>query len=170
MSSARFWPCIGPTARSATSRPQDIDDLRLLIGPEVRRKHLTLVWDNLLPHQAAVIAFPVRQVVLNLLLNACRATPERGRVTLAARAEADRLVIVIDDSGPGLPDRIASFLSEGGSPAPIGAETGLGLWVARRMVAELGGTIAAETSPLGGARIRMTLPLRNEAGELAHVA
>ena len=148
----------------------DIDDLRLLIGPEVRRKQVELVWENLLPREAAVIAFPVRQVVLNLLLNACRAAPEQGRVTLSARAETGRLEIVVDDSGPGLPHHIASFLSKGDSPAPFGAETGLGLWVARRMVGELGGVLFAEASLLGGARVGMTIPLPVEAGELANVA
>jgi signal transduction histidine kinase len=148
----------------------DIDDLRLLISAEVRRKQIELTWENLLPGQAAVIAFPVRQVVLNLLLNACRAAGERGRVAVSARADLACLEIIIDDSGSGLPAHIASFLTEGGSPAPIGAQTGLGLWVARRMVTELGGAIAAEVSSLGGARIRMTIPLRIEAGGLADVA
>jgi two-component system, OmpR family, sensor kinase len=148
----------------------DIDDLRLLISPEVRRNHIDLAWENLLPREVPVIAFPVRQVILNLLLNACRAAPEQGRVALSARAEAGRLVFVIDDSGPGLPDHIASFLAGDGSPAPIGTETGLGLWVARRMAVELGGALIAEASPLDGARIRMTIPLRNQVGELAHVA
>jgi signal transduction histidine kinase len=148
----------------------DIDDLRLLISPEVRRKQVELIWENRLPREVAVTAFPVRQVVLNLLLNACRAVPEQGRVALSARADLDRLGITIDDSGPGLPARIASFLTEGGSPAPIGAETGLGLWVARRMVTELGGIVVAEVSPFGGARIRMSIPLHVEARGLADVA
>jgi signal transduction histidine kinase len=148
----------------------DIDDLRLLVSPEVRRKQIDLAWENRLPHETAVIAFPVRQVVLNLLLNACRAAPEEGRVALSARVEAGRLEIVIDDAGAGLPDHIAAFLAVRDSPAPIGVETGLGLWVARRMVGELGGALLAEVSPLGGARLRMTIPLRIETGELAHVA
>ena len=62
------------------------------------------------------------------------------------------------------------FWPKAGSPAPIGAETGLGLWVARRMATELGGALVAEDSPLGGARLRMSIPLRVETGELAHVA
>ncbi len=148
----------------------DIEDLRLLVSPEVRRKQIDLAWDNCLPTQSSVTAFPVRQVVLNLLLNASRATPEGGRMALAAHADAGRLEIVIDDAGPGLPGQMVAFLAEGGTPAPIGAETGLGLWVARRMAADLGGGLAAERSPFGGARLRVNVPLRVEQGELAHVA
>jgi len=148
----------------------DIEDLRLLISPEVRRKQIDLAWDNRLPTQLPVTAFPVRQVVLNLLLNASRATPEGGRVALSAGADSGRLEIIIDDAGSGLPGHMTAFLAESGTPAPIGAETGLGLWVARRMAVDLGGGLVAERSHLGGARLRLNVPLRVEQGELAHVA
>ena len=148
----------------------DVDDLKLLVGPEVRRKQIELAWDNRLPPRIGVTAFPVRQVVLNLLLNATRAAPEGGKVAVLALVEAGRLEIAIDDSGPGLPEHIAAFLAGGGSPAPIAAETGLGLWVARRMATEMGGTLAAGPSPLGGASLRMTIPLPASTGVLAHVA
>ena len=146
----------------------DIEDLRLLVTPEARRKQIELTWDNRLPTEMPVTAFPVRQVVLNLLLNACRATPEGHRVALSAWADARRLEITIDDEGPGLPDQMVAFLAESGSPAPIGAETGLGLWVAKRMASELGGTLVADHSPLGGARLHLTIPLH--IAELANVA
>jgi signal transduction histidine kinase len=42
----------------------DIDDLRLLVGPEIRRKQINLLWENGLPREVGVVAFPVRQVVL----------------------------------------------------------------------------------------------------------
>jgi signal transduction histidine kinase len=79
-------------------------------------------------------------------------------------------VITVDDSGPGLPEHIAAFVEGRGAPASMGGETGLGLSVARRMLTELNGSIRADTSPLGGARIRMTILLRVERGDLAHVA
>jgi signal transduction histidine kinase len=148
----------------------DIDDLRLLVGSEARRKRLDLAWDNRLPPELSVEAFPVRQVVLNLLLNACRAAPHGGRVEVCARIEAGRLEIAVDDSGPGLPDHIKAFLADGGSPAPVATESGLGLWVARRMAAELRGSLAAESSSLGGARVRLSIPIHVDAGELADVA
>lgn len=148
----------------------DVDDLRLLVGPEVRRKRIDLTWENELPPELAIIAFPVRQVVLNILLNACRAVSDGGSVALSAQVSAGDLAIVVEDSGPGLPDHIAVFLAEGGSPAPIAAETGLGLWVAKRMAAELMGTLTAGRSSLGGACMRLTIPLGGNAGVLANVA
>jgi signal transduction histidine kinase len=148
----------------------DLEDLRLLVGSEIRRKRIELGWANELPAEVAVAAFPVRQMVLNLLLNACRAAPDRGRVELSARIDGNRLVAAIEDSGPGMPAEIAAFLAEGGSPAPIADGTGLGLWVARRMAAEINGRVVADRSPLGGARVSLTIPVQIEIGELAHVA
>jgi signal transduction histidine kinase len=148
----------------------DIEDLRLLVGPEARRREIGLAWSNALPREVAVAAFPVRQMVLNLLLNACRASPEHGTVALTAAVADGCLQIDIDDCGPGMPSQIAAFLADGDLPAPIARGTGLGLWVARKMARELGGTLVADRSPLGGARVRLEIPLRLQSGELAHVA
>jgi signal transduction histidine kinase len=147
----------------------DIEDLALLIAPEIRRKGIDLAWRSDLPKDVAVPAFPVRQMVLNLLINACRAVGYGGSVILTANVEGDRLQIEVDDSGPGMPANVVAFLEEKGAPGPI-VGVGLGLWVARRMATELGGRIGAGTSPLGGARVRLTVPLRLGVKELSHVA
>ncbi len=149
---------------------EDIEDLRLLVRPEIRRKRLELQWDVRLPAEMPVKAFPVRQMVLNLLLNACRAAPEEGTIRVAARSAGDGLTIDIHDSGPGMPPEVLAFLSDPGSPAPIASSTGLGLWVARRMAAEMHGKLVADRSPLGGAYVRLTVPLTIEDAELSHVA
>lgn len=149
---------------------EDIEDLRLLIRPELRRKRIDLQWNVGLPPEMPVRAYPVRQMVLNLLLNACRAAPEEGVIRVAARLGAEGLAIDIHDSGPGMPSEVLEFLSEPGTPAPIASSTGLGLWVARRMVAEMHGRLVADRSPLGGAHVRLTVPLTIEGSELSHVA
>ena len=147
----------------------DIEDLALLVGPEIRRKGIDLAWRNDLPQEVSSPAFPVRQMVLNLLINACRAVDDGGKVAMTATVDGGQLQIEVDDSGPGMPANVAAFLDEKGAPGPI-AGVGLGLWVARRMAAELGGTISAGTSRLGGASVRLRVPLRARARELSHVA
>ena len=148
----------------------DIDDIRLLIRSEVRGRRIDLAWHNELPGEVPVAAFPVRQMVLNLLLNACRAAPEGGSVTLSATVDGSTLAIDIDDSGPGMPSHVAAFLADDAGPAPIVDGSGLGLWVARRMAAEIGGTLTAEASALGGARVRLSVPVVAEEKELSRVA
>jgi signal transduction histidine kinase len=147
----------------------DIEDLSLLIAPEIKRKDIDLGWRNDLPKEVPVPAFPVRQMVLNLLINACRAAGEGGKVALTASFDGDLLRIEVDDSGPGMPANVVAFLDEKGAPGPI-AGVGLGLWIARRMASELGGRISAGTSPLGGARVRLTIPVHSSAEELSYVA
>jgi signal transduction histidine kinase len=149
---------------------EDIEDLRLLIRPEVRRKRLDLQWDVNLPPVMALKAFPVRQVVLNLLLNACRAAPEEGTIRVGADVRGEGLLIDIHDSGPGMPSEVLTFLNDAGTPAPITSSTGLGLWVARRMIVEMHGRLIADHSPLGGAHVRLAVPLAIEGAELSNVA
>jgi signal transduction histidine kinase len=148
----------------------DIDDLRLLVRSELRRRRIDLEWRNELPPEVRVAAFPVRQMALNLLLNACRAAPEAGRVALSATVLGESLTIAIDDSGPGMPAHVAAFIADASERAPIVDGSGLGLWVARRMTSELGGALAVETSHLGGARVRLTVPFANRAEEFSRVA
>jgi signal transduction histidine kinase len=147
----------------------DIEDLALLIAPEIKRKRIELVWRNALPESVPVPAFPVRQMVLNLVINACRAVGPGGKVALSASVAGDAVVVEVEDAGPGMPPNVVAFLDGAGPPGPI-AGVGLGLWVARRMAAELGGKISAGTSPLGGAGVRLMVPLRAGAGELSNVA
>lgn len=101
------------------------------------------------------------RVVRNLRDNAER---QAGQVAVSVRAENGMAVLDVDDDGPGIPapDRLRVFdrwvrldagraRSEGGS--------GLGLAVVRDTVVAHGGTVEVLDSPLGGARLRVRLPL-----------
>ena len=159
-----------PDRETRDLQAADIDDLRLLVRPEARRRQIDLVWSNELPAELPVAAFPVRQVALNLLLNGCRAAPLGGRVRLAAKADGSHLEVTVEDSGSGMPAHVAAFLAEEGAPAPIAEGAGLGLWVARKMAAELGGSLVTGSSGLGGALVGIRVPLRRPLPEYAHVA
>jgi len=139
--------------------PADLNDLLVLIRPEVRRKQIVLNWSNRLPPRTAVNAFGVRQVALNLLLNGCRATPNGGALSFLAKVTPSALEIEVSDAGPGLPSHVAEFLSND-EPSTSGVvSSGLGLWVTKRIVKELGGAVAAGKSPHGGARFHVVIPV-----------
>jgi two-component system OmpR family sensor kinase len=103
------------------------------------------------------------QVIRNLLGNAHRHAGARGRVSLASHAEADRLVVDVDDDGPGIPaeqrERVFDRFhrSEPGRERASGG-SGLGLGIARSIVERHGGRIWIGDSPLGGARVSFELP------------
>lgn len=139
--------------------PADFDDLLVLIRPEVRRKQIALSWSNDLPTQTPVNAFGVRQVVLNLLLNACKATVPGGALSFRSTLTPRALEIEVADQGPGLPPQIVDFLTNDEPSASRLASSGLGLWVTKRIVKELGGSVLIGKSSQGGARFRVVIPI-----------
>ncbi len=99
----------------------------------------------------------IRQLLLNLLLNAAAAAGPRGRVELTITADDNQLAFTVADDGPGFTDE---SLEHFGTPFYSTREdgTGLGLAICQRIVDDHGGTIAV-VSPVGhGASIRVTLP------------
>jgi signal transduction histidine kinase len=148
----------------------DIDDLGLLIKPEIQRRNLILIWDNQLTEEIPVRAGAVRQAVLNLLLNACHVSPSGGRITLSARSDPETLRIAVRDDGPGLePARVHYLESADISTAPRPGESGMGLWIVRRLVGEVGGALKVERPADGGTAITISVAVA-AAGDVRHVA
>ena len=102
------------------------------------------------------------QVIRNLIANARRHAGPRGRVAISAVATDSRLVIRIDDDGPGIAaaerERVFERFhrSEAGRDRTSGG-AGLGLAIARSIVELHDGRIWVEDSPLGGARVAFEL-------------
>ena len=148
----------------------DLDDLRFLVQHEVSRRQLRLRWDNRLPSDVAVDGGAVRQAVLNLLLNACAASPLRATVSVTARLHEGTLVVEIADRGPGLPADIAALLRDLQADRVPDRQGGLGVWAAARLVARLEGRFEIDTAPGKGTRIAILIPAAAEEMELDHVA
>jgi C4-dicarboxylate-specific signal transduction histidine kinase len=107
------------------------------------------------------------RVFSNLLGNAVEALAGGGgEIRLAARRRDSRILITVEDDGPGVSVAILPRLFDPYFSARSGG-TGLGLAIAKKIVEEHGGTIAAENRPEGGFRVTFDLPL---ARPLAPVA
>jgi len=146
-------------------RAVDIDDLRLLVEPEALRKQLQFDWVNDLHGAVPVAVESVRQVILNLLINACAATAAERTVHLRARVTQSALIVEVGDQGPGLPDDLARHLVGHADEAPrVGG--GLGLWIVRRLVADQGGEISLVEESDFSTLIRVTWPFRQEVSRL----
>jgi signal transduction histidine kinase len=140
--------------------PGDADDLRYLIESETRRRDLVLDWrQDLAGHPQvpaqAVPAQAVRQIALNLLLNACAASPPAGVVRFEAVTEGGTLRLTIEDQGPGLPAEARAFLT-GAAPERLPPGSGLGLWTVGRLAASLGATLRIAGPP--GTSITIVIP------------
>lgn len=154
-------------AGAAVLTPADLDDLPFLVQHETGLRRLRLEWRNHVAEPLAVDGPTVRQIVLNLLLNACAASPIGGLVSIEAAPAGDELRIAIFDEGPGLPEEMAVLLEQADAAAPARDSKGLGLWATGHLVHRLGGRIAVER-PGTGTRIVVTLTVAKE--EKRHAA
>lgn len=106
----------------------------------------------------------LEQVLINLINNA-RDAGARSIGVSAQRIERtgeSRVRIVVDDSGPGIPDDVLPRLFNAFvTTKPRGEGTGLGLRICKRIVEEMGGTISARNRPEGGARFEILLPFQS---------
>jgi signal transduction histidine kinase len=104
----------------------------------------------------------LRQVVVNLLGNAVKFTPEGGTVRLRAHDRGDRVTVEFSDSGPGIAPEDHERIFEAYEQVPSGAGTGtgLGLAVSRRLVAAHGGELHVVSALGGGSTYTLSLPRR----------
>jgi signal transduction histidine kinase len=136
--------------------PQDLDDVRALVLGEAGRKGLDLDWACEVPDRLPLPASQVRQVLLNVVLNALQASPAGGALQVICRAKTDALAMSVRDQGPGIPPSQRARLFEPFSSG--GQGSGLGLWVSYQVVRQLGGRIElSDADP--GTRVDITLPV-----------
>lgn len=139
-----------------------IDSVMELAAHAIGRKAIALR-KELSPQLAPVECDPelLKQVLLNLMINAIQAMAEGGEVLVSAGPRNDRLLIQVRDEGCGIgaADRDRIF-----DPFFSTKETGtgLGLSVTHQIVEQHGGILTAETNPGKGMTFSVSLPLRHE--------
>jgi len=102
----------------------------------------------------------IDQVFLNLLANAAQAMSGPGAITIETRREGENALVVISDTGPGIPrEVIGRIFDPFFTTKPVGEGTGLGLSISYEIVKKHGGEIRAESPPGGGAVFTLRLPL-----------
>ncbi len=106
-----------------------------------------------------------KQILLNLLTNAVKFTPDGGRIDVTARADGGNVVVAVHDTGIGIaPEDHAAVFEEfrqvGRNYTNKQEGTGLGLALTRKFVELHGGTIRVESQPGAGSTFTFTLPAR----------
>jgi signal transduction histidine kinase len=105
----------------------------------------------------------LRQVVLNLTLNAIQSMPAGGRVTLSARRQGQHILISVMDEGDGIPEGELGRIFDPFFSTKEGG-TGLGLSVAHQIVSQHGGAISVERNESRGMVFTVSLPLQQPEG------
>lgn len=116
-----------------------------------------------LPHIRAD-ANQLSQVFMNLLLNAAEATPEGGKITVAATklTYVDMIEVRVTDTGCGIPPDILAHVFEPFFTTKRGRGTGLGLSICQAYVRSHNGEIRADSVVHHGTTVTLTLPIRQE--------
>jgi signal transduction histidine kinase len=105
------------------------------------------------------------QILVNLVANAAKFTPQGGKVTVRAFVERDRLVLEVADTGIGIPDDKREAIFEAFKQLDASDErtyggVGLGLALVRRLCDLLGGVVSVESVVQKGSTFRVSLPAR----------
>lgn len=123
----------------------DLDDIHTLIQPQVSKRRIRLDWSATMPAELPTPASLVRQILINLLLNAVQAAAEAGQVSLwlgrKDGAESCLAIVVRNDGAQLDEEQLAHLFEPFASTRPGGH--GLGLWVTYQIVTQLDGRIAA---------------------------
>ena len=138
-----------------------------LVRPLVdgRKQHLVVQVALNLP-RLSVDPHRIQQILMNLVANAIKFTPEGGEIFIIARRDGDRLLLQVKDTGPGISPVEQQWIFE---PFTSGSETGdaqagsgLGLAIAKELTELHGGTIWVESEEGRGSTFTFTLPLRQD--------
>ncbi|MCF7980279.1 MAG: HAMP domain-containing histidine kinase, partial [Chromatiaceae bacterium] len=145
-----------PDHRTLTE--QDFEDVRTLVEPRLTRRGTPVSWViNMNNTTSSLPATPVRQLLLNLVLNALNAAGETGSAAVRINTIAEQLQISVENHGKPLPPERLEHLFEPFA-APLGTTQGLGLWVCYQIVSQLHGSIEVESQD-DRTRVEVRLPL-----------
>jgi len=146
------------------------ESVRVLLEPLIRKQEIELEIRS--SGDCVVTAFPVatRQVLLNLVRNACDATHRKGakvNVTMTGKPEA--VEVVIADEGSGIDPAMMPNLFQFGATTKGERGNGMGLWVVKQLVDKHGGTIDLESTVGEGTRFTLKWPREFPAPALQEV-
>ncbi|HSS93909.1 MAG TPA: sensor domain-containing protein [Candidatus Dormibacteraeota bacterium] len=141
-----------------------VDQVCETLAPLARRERtLSLVHTAAPGTRAMADRDRLAQVLTNLIRNSLNHTPDGGIISVEAAPVADRVVITVSDTGVGMePSDLARIFDRFYRADPSRARdkggSGLGLAIVRDLLAAMGGTIAAESTPGQGSVFRVSLP------------
>jgi PAS domain S-box-containing protein len=159
-------------ARRRHDQPVESVDLSAIISQSVDIAKSTLEEKNSLLGRSIQIEMEVsglppilgeptelRQIFLNLLLNAQDAMLMGGTIRITGRIESEAIVVRVEDEGQGIPEEHLSHIFDPFFSTKGERGTGLGLSIAYAAMARIGGTISAANRAEGGAIFRLVFPV-----------
>lgn len=151
-------------------KPRDVSmnevlgQLEAMIGPQLLEKKLTYDYQCCdASYTAYVDPERLQQILLNLLSNAAKFTPEGGKIGVQCTAKPDAMIVRVSDTGVGIPaDKLESvfepFVQLDRARWPGIAGTGLGLSISRDLARAMGGDLTVKSKVDEGSTFRLRVP------------
>jgi signal transduction histidine kinase len=154
---------LGFFRQSLQPEPVDLrasaESVRLLLDPTLRQKSIELLIHSTGDSHVNAYAVETRQVLLNLVRNACDATTHRGtRISITLEGHPEAVQLAVEDQAGGIDPAILRNLFQFGASTKGERGNGLGLWVVKQFVNRHGGTIAVDSEPGAGTRFTISWP------------
>ncbi len=126
--------------------PADVDDVLILVEPQSQARAVRIMVEGGIDRPLPLPATLLRQILLNLLLNAIAAADTGGAVKLGLEAAEGMLRISVCNDGQHIPDEQMATLFE---PFVSGRKKGhgLGLWIVYQIVRQLNGGLTVDSEP-----------------------
>lgn len=146
---------------------EGIDSTVRLLSRYYGSEHVHLIREYGALPPVSCYAGQLNQVWMNLLINAAQAVGAVGDVKVSTSCEGDMVVVVISDTGCGIPaEHTSKIFDPFFTTKPVGEGTGLGLSISYGIIDRHGGTITADSKPGVGTALTVRIPVY--AGCLAH--
>lgn len=136
-----------------------VDSVRFLLAPLIRQKSIQLHVVH--SGDCNVVAFSgeARQVLLNVIRNACEAvTDNQTSITVEIAGSDSGVQIIVADQGPGIDPELVPHLFEFGKTTKGAQGNGMGLWTVKHIVSKHGGDVEVHSSRNQGTRVRLWWP------------
>lgn len=133
-----------------------------LCESKINEKHLTIIFDSQ-PQIIWADKDKIKQVIVNIFSNAIKFTPDYGSVTLSVSREKNMIIVVVADTGQGIPAEDLPFIFErfyrvDKSRTRSTGGTGIGLSIVKQIVNAHHGTVSVESTLGSGSRFSVRLP------------
>jgi len=147
-----------PVGKQQTCLNRVVEELLDFSAVEYRRQKIEVRFDRAELPEIPVDADQLKQVLLNVTLNAVQAMPDGGELRITTRREAGCVVVQVADSGPGIePEALPRIFNPFYTTRHTGS--GLGLAISQRIVQAHGGQIGVQSTPGAGASFEIMLPM-----------
>ncbi len=149
-----------------SSMPEIIEDIIKTMGPQAQSKQITLtsnVEENL--PEITIDSDRIRQVIINLINNAIKFSPENSTITVMGQLTGDTITIKVKDQGRGIPKEKLTDVFDSFFQVDMGVDrsyggAGLGLSICKGIVLAHGGKIWVESEVDKGSTFQFALPLK----------